>query len=119
MLDEPRLRLSWKRDGEFVGANAVQHACDLMYVARNAYLHGARVEDSLLRPWSRRDAPALPAVAAVVFRTALAAYLQRQYPVETEPNSPSRVTVHFNGITYREAMAAPYALHARTEATLE
>lgn len=112
VLDTPRFTMHWKRKEQPVKGNAVQHACDLMYEARNAYLHGNRVDGSLLRPWRRRKGPALPAVAPIVFRTALVAYLQRQYPLDTAPDDPDNVTDYFNGLTYCEAMARAVGLKA-------
>jgi hypothetical protein len=104
-LDRARFTMSWRRDKKPVRGNTVQHVCELMYDARNAYLHGNRVDGTLLRPWRRRRGPALPAIAPVVFRTALVAYLQRQYPVDPEMNCADYLIDHFSAQTYCEAMA--------------
>lgn len=100
-----------------VRSTAVQHAYERMYAARNTYLHGDPVTRSLLRPWGAR-VPSLPAVAPVVFRTALAAYLQRAYPYSA-PDDPDRVMDYFNSDTYRQAVATVYDVRKRRSRYLD
>lgn len=102
-----------------VRANAVQHAYQLMYKARSAYLHGDRLIPSLLRPWRRRGAPTLQAFAPVVFRSALAAYLQREYSLKREPDDVEGAVDYFNSLIYREAIGATYGLRPRNRTNAE
>jgi hypothetical protein len=65
--------------------NLVEDACHLLYLARNRFLHGNEVGLDALFPWGEEPreggepAASLIAVAPVVFRTALHAYLSRHH----------------------------------------
>lgn len=58
--------------------NAVQKAYTLLYKARNDFMHGNHIRSTSLRPFgASTDVPSLPAIAPIIYRTALKAYLQR------------------------------------------
>jgi hypothetical protein len=63
-----------------VKLNAAQALTNRLYVARHKFIHGAPVNYQLMVPRLGQGRPALPRAAAMVYRAALGAYLERQYP---------------------------------------
>jgi hypothetical protein len=72
-LATPKYRTTWRR--QQFRCNPVQRAYAYMYKARNRFLHGEVVTPQTLVPGRRGRTFPLPQVAAVVYRTALAAFL--------------------------------------------
>jgi hypothetical protein len=82
-LDAPRYIVRFHRAGGksiAVRVNAIQKLCTLIYKARNDFLHGNPIGRTTLR--GQHDI-SLPIAAGLVYRTALAAYLQYAYPPVT------------------------------------
>ncbi|HEX6749898.1 MAG TPA: hypothetical protein VF092_21575 [Longimicrobium sp.] len=59
--------------------NAVQKACNALYHARHRFIHGDKVDVDLMIPQIGSARPALPRLAATVYRAALGAFLERRY----------------------------------------
>jgi hypothetical protein len=94
---QPRLQAKRYRIIEKGGATKKFRRVDLttkiydhLYAARSKFVHGDRVNSRLLLPFGNRPAPTLLALASTVYRTALAAYLQRFWP--WSPSLEERVT---------------------------
>lgn len=88
--DEPKLararyRISLgKKAKDARRVNAIQYACHVLYQARNDFLHGNPVRLGRLRLSRSEEGVMLPAVAAVVYRAALAAYLRPKHAPKTK-----------------------------------
>lgn len=101
VLNERRFRLTWRKHR--IRCNAVQRVYAFMYKARNRFLHGESVTPRTLVPSRGNRIIPLPALAAIVYRTALAAYLAKRIP-------PVRVAAnrippeYFDQITYSGAL---------------
>jgi hypothetical protein len=75
-----RFRTTYR--GRVLPLNAAQRAYAYLYSARNDFLHGNRVTTNAMFTLTGTKRVPLPRVAAVVYRTALAAYLNKRYPME-------------------------------------
>lgn len=68
--------------------NLIQHACHLLYRARNKFMHGNEVDDRDVYPWGQQPGPfgepatSIVALAPVIYRTALHAYLWMRHPLD-------------------------------------
>ena len=78
-LQQPRYKLKIGRKVKRQG-NAIQRAVNYMYAARNRFLHGEPVGESVLRPVLGKQRVVLLRVASLVYRAALEGYLIRRYP---------------------------------------
>lgn len=86
-------RISKKQKGRR-RLNPVQYAYVLMYRARNRFLHGEPVSAHTLVPRRLGGTTPVPRLAAVVYRTMLAAYLQGR--IASEPLEDVFVRVVYN-----------------------
>jgi hypothetical protein len=75
-----RFRATYRRQSSAL--NAPQRAYTYLYSARNSFLHGNRVTANAMFTRVGKNRMPLPRVAAVVYRTALASYLNKRYPIE-------------------------------------
>jgi hypothetical protein len=75
-----RFRVTYR--GEVLRLNAPQRAYAYLYRARNDFLHGNPVTANAMFTLNRKNRVPLPRIAAVVYRTALASYLNKRYPME-------------------------------------
>ena len=67
------------QDGRKKTLNLPQRIFDDIYNARSKFVHGDEVSLELLLPFGE-DAPSLPSLASSVYRMALIAYLDEQWP---------------------------------------
>lgn len=61
--------------------NAIERSYSYLYKARNSFLHGNPVSAAMLFTKGKKVSSPTPRIAAVVYRAALAAYLDDRYPV--------------------------------------
>jgi hypothetical protein len=105
-----RYRVKMKSKQKPLRVNALERAYTYLYLARNRFLHGNPVSPSLLFTRSRTAPAAIPRIAAVVYRSALAAYLNQRYPVvsrtlEEEAVRPNETFSHHG---YSRALAESF-----------
>jgi hypothetical protein len=106
-----------------LNVNVVQHACHVLYAVRNKFLHGNEVGENELFPWGVMLGPngqppaSIIAVAPVVYRTALHAFLSRNYkPRVDEPQGdstdvdPVLLASVMNEYVYAEALQSAYRI---------
>jgi hypothetical protein len=86
--------------------NAVQRLCHAMYSARNGFLHGNPVHSGDLFPFGMKRRVPLTAAGAIVFRTALAAFLAARHELSLRPkrNFLPHVLESFDDFTYERAL---------------
>lgn len=75
-------RHPWKKKGEHRTLTSVQYAAAAMYAVRNDFLHGNRVSPESLLHDTPDGRIAVPVVAALIFRTALVAFLAPPVPFD-------------------------------------
>lgn len=68
--------------GSIVRLSAPQRSYSYLYDARNDFLHGEPIGESTMLTLSRKKRVGLPRIAALVYRTALVAYLGKRYSKE-------------------------------------
>lgn len=85
---------------------AAQKVIDLMYTARNAFLHGEKFTRKHLVPFPDRQGATLPMIAPVVFRAALASRLSHLFPDRRDPLDPGVVTAWFMDNVFENALLA-------------
>lgn len=103
--------------------NVVQHAYDALYRLRNSFLHGNEVRDKDLFPWGKNPGPdgepptSIIALAPIVYRTALHAYLSRRHKPRalndwTNVNDvdPLVIATIMNESDYGDALQAVYGI---------
>lgn len=93
-----------------VEGNAVQYLASFLYQTRNAFLHGNPVGHDLLKPPELGESAWLPQIAAVVYRTALCAILERHWPQaqlkDWESLSEPNADEYFAEYPYSQALKA-------------
>jgi hypothetical protein len=77
-----RKRYSIRYRGQRLRLTAPQRAYTHLYAARNDFLHGNPVGMNTMMRLTRRRDVSLPRIAAIVYRTALASYLNTRYPID-------------------------------------
>lgn len=111
-LQRPRYTIRRQKDSRRV--NAIQYACHVLYHARNDFLHGNPVRLGRLKLRPDEEGVALPAVAAIVYRAALAVYLQPRYTLKLRDlkESPSAAWEGVNKAEYEDAMMEVFGLES-------
>ena len=84
--------------------NAAQKAVDLMYEARNAFLHGEKFTTTHLLPFSKRRRATLPRIAPVIFRAALVWRLSQLFPDRRDPLDREVLSAWFSDMIFEEAL---------------
>lgn len=111
-----------------VALTPIQYAAAMLYLARNDFLHGNPIRLGRLRLSRRTDARFLPAVAAVVYRTALSVCLRERAPRRRtrvdawdDPVTRDWVATALSDQQYDEALLKAFVLEAssRGRATLQ
>lgn len=106
-----RKRFRIKHRGQRIALSAPQKAYAYLYDARNAFLHGNRVTiDTMVKPSRAEESIGLPRVAAIVYRSALAAYLDKRYHIELAGlrNWTATAMEMFDNHRYEEGFAAMF-----------
>ncbi len=85
-------------------ANTAQKTYALLYHARNCFLHGEPVTASVLTPVVGSRKIDLPALAPVIYRSALVAYLRQRFPTSST-SDPWDVLAHMD---YCNALSRAY-----------
>lgn len=104
-----------------IQVNLLQHACSLLYAARNAFLHGKLITERILYPWGTLAGPhgeaatSVVLTAPIVYRMALRIYLARQHPLRPEWLTGPQIDPHFvswlaSDSAYGDALVEAYGL---------
>lgn len=102
-------RYSKKVWGNTVRLSAPQRSYSYLYDARNVFLHGEPVGENAMLTLSRKKRIGLPRIAALVYRTALVAYLGQRYSVEIPMRDlQSRVVEMFAHHNFEEGFAEAF-----------
>jgi len=105
-----RFRTTYR--GQVFPSNAPQRAYTYLYAARNDFLHGNRVTTNAMFTSSGEKRVPLPRVAAVVYRTALASYLNVRYPIEiSERQLRTRTIEMFDHRVFEQGFAEVFGYH--------
>jgi hypothetical protein len=105
-LADSRYTISFRKTK--IAANAVQKGYELLYQARNDFLHGEPVDQHTLRPPTAPSAQ-LTVLAAIVYRAALAAYMRLKAPDWNDPQAVARAMAdHNTDSTYSHALATQF-----------
>ena len=115
-LRKRRFRAKLRKRGGPIRMNALERAYTYLYKARNEFLHGNPVSPSILFTRSKERQVPIPRVAAVVYRMALAAYLNARHPVgirsmEELKARPGEVGLRY---TYETALAEMLGIDLKT-----
>jgi hypothetical protein len=113
VLNRARYQFTW--GGNPIKCNAVQRAYGYMYRARNRFLHGETVTAQTLVPRRLRRAIPLPQLAAIVYRTALAAFLEKRIEPE-RPDAGSFGKEFVDEMMYSQAIKRGFGLASRRHA---
>jgi hypothetical protein len=104
-----RKRFSASYRGQRLRLTAPQRAYTRLYSARNDFLHGNPVSVNTMMTQNRRANVSLPRIAAIVYRTALASYLNKRYPIEVPlQNLKERSMEMFDHYQYEQALAESF-----------
>ena len=111
-LARRRFRATMKKREGPIPMNALERAYSYLYTARNQFLHGNPVSPSILFTRSRKQQVPIPRVAAVVYRMALAAYLNDRYPVAIRSMEELKARPGEVGLrhTYETALAEMFGI---------
>lgn len=95
--------------GKTMRLTAAQRSYSYLYDARNVFLHGEPVGENTMLTRSRTKRIGLPRIAALVYRSALVAYLAKRYSVEIQTKDlQSRAIEMFAHHDFEEGFAEAF-----------